>query len=248
MASRDSLEAAFARPIAHRGLHDRAAGVIENSAAAVAAAIAAGYGVEVDVQPSVDGRLMVFHDDGLERLTAETGPVAARSAAELARIGLAGSAAGDRIWTLDDLLDLAGGRAALVIELKSRWNGDVSAARTLGRRLAAYGGPAVAKSFDPAMVAALRRAAPALPRGIVGCAFADRHWDPMPAAMRFRLRNLAHWPLTRPDFLSWQVADLPALAARVTGVPVMSWTVRTAADRARAARLADQIVFEGFSA
>ena len=70
-------------PIAHRGLHDAGSGVIENSLSALAAAAAAGYGIELDVQLSADGEAMVFHDYALDRLTAETGPVRARTAAAL---------------------------------------------------------------------------------------------------------------------------------------------------------------------
>jgi len=77
-----SLDPAFlARPLAHRGYHDRAAGRVENSRAAFEAAVAAGYGIECDLQLSSDGVPMVFHDYALHRLTGETGPVAQRTAA-----------------------------------------------------------------------------------------------------------------------------------------------------------------------
>ncbi|WP_269843278.1 glycerophosphodiester phosphodiesterase family protein, partial [Brevirhabdus pacifica] len=77
-------------PLAHRGLHDRAQGRPENSLAAFRAAIEAGFGIELDVQPSADGRAMVFHDETLDRLTARKGPVAALPAEELGRIPLSG--------------------------------------------------------------------------------------------------------------------------------------------------------------
>ena len=85
-------------PIAHRALHDRAQGRIENSAQAVKAAVAAGYGIEVDLQLSSDGVPMVFHDEALDRLTEESGPIITRTAADLGRIRLKGSA--DTIPTL----------------------------------------------------------------------------------------------------------------------------------------------------
>ncbi|HPG03910.1 MAG TPA: glycerophosphodiester phosphodiesterase family protein, partial [Rhodoblastus sp.] len=97
-----------ARPIAHRGLHDRAAGRIENSASAARAAVEHGFAIECDVQLSADGEAMVFHDFRLDRLTGESGPVRARSAAVLSRIALAGST--DGIPTLPEFLDLIGGR------------------------------------------------------------------------------------------------------------------------------------------
>ena len=63
----------MARPIAHRGLHDAASGIIENTAGAVRAAVAGGYGIEVDLQLSADGEAMVHHDAALGRLTEGDG-------------------------------------------------------------------------------------------------------------------------------------------------------------------------------
>ncbi len=111
------LPSAFlGRPLAHRGLHDRKSGVIENSRAAIKAAVAAGYGVEIDLQQSADGEAMVFHDDVLDRLTAETGPISARNARELAGVSLKDGAEG--IPTLAEILDIVRGRSALLIEFK----------------------------------------------------------------------------------------------------------------------------------
>ncbi len=92
MSSRSpDLPAAFlGAPIAHRGLHDRARGVVENSRAAAEAAIAAGYGIELDVQLTADGEAMVFHDDAMPRLTGEPGLVRDYTAAALGRIALPG--------------------------------------------------------------------------------------------------------------------------------------------------------------
>src|SRR5690606_2594929 len=105
-------------PIAHRALHDRAAGRIENSPAAIRAAIDHGYAIEIDLQLSQDGVPMVFHDEDLERLTEETGPVNARPAAALQAIRLAGG--GDGIPSLAEVLALVAGRVPLLIELKDQ--------------------------------------------------------------------------------------------------------------------------------
>lgn len=238
-----------ARPIAHRGLHDRAAGVIENTPTAVAHAVEAGFSAEIDVQISADGEAVVFHDETLDRLTEACGPVSALPLAELRRVAFRETQ--DGIFTLDDCLDLVGGRQALVVEVKSSFGGDMRLAARVAERLRARGGPVAAKSFDPRVVATLRRLAPSLPRGIVGEAFADDdpHWAGLSARRRFAARNLLHWPATRPDFLSWSVRDLtrPAVRlARAAGRPVMTWTVRSPEDQARAALNADQMVFEGF--
>jgi glycerophosphoryl diester phosphodiesterase len=251
MAARPSLAWLVARPIAHRGLHDAAAGLIENSLSAADAAIAGGFGIECDVQLSADGEAMVFHDFVLDRLTGETGTLNARTADTLAGIALKGS--GDTIPTLAALLDRIAGRVPLVIEIKSRFDGDLA----LTRRTAAIvteraRQPIVFKSFDPAVVTALRDLAPAIPRGIVAMNDYDRYPDyaHLDAAEKHALANLLHFEESQPDFLSWKVADLPSaapfLCRKALGLPLMSWTVRTPQEREKAARHADQMVFEGF--
>ena len=240
-----------ARPIAHRGLHDAAAGVIENSIPAAQAAIAGRFGIECDVQLSADGEAMVFHDFVLDRLTEKAGTVASLKADALAAITLKGSQA--RIPTLSDFLGVIAGRVPVVIEIKSRFNGDLALTRRAAEVVSDHAGqPIVFKSFDPDIVTALRELAPAVPRGIV--AMNDYSYDDyahLDAARRHAMANLLHFGESRPDFLSWKVVDLesaaPYLCRNALGMPLMSWTVRTAADRERAARHADQMVFEGFT-
>lgn len=247
VAARPWPDGLIARPVAHRGLHDAARGIIENTAGAIDAAIAGRYGIEVDLQISGDGEAMVHHDDALGRLTDGDGRLAEMSAAELKRVPFRASA--ERMLTLPELLDRVGGRVALVLELKSRFDGDDRLVARVARALASYAGPVAAMSFDPAMVAALRRIAPHLRRGIV----AERRFAELPprsAAWRGpALAHLLHAPMTRPDFVAYCVDDLPAPATRVArllGLPILTWTVRTAAQRKRAAQHADQMIFEGF--
>ena len=120
MSSRSpELPAAFlAAPIAHRGLHDRAAGVVENSRAAFAAAIAAGYGIEMDIQRSADGEAMVFHDDEMPRLTGLPGLVHDYTVAQLSATPLLDG--GETVPTLAEVLALVAGRAPLLIEIKDQ--------------------------------------------------------------------------------------------------------------------------------
>src|SRR5687768_13435197 len=72
-----------ARPVAHRGLHDAARGVIENMPGAITAAIAGNFAIEVDLQLTSDGEAMVHHDDALGRLTEGSGTLLGKTAAEL---------------------------------------------------------------------------------------------------------------------------------------------------------------------
>lgn len=211
--------------------------------------MASGFGIECDVQLSSDGEAMVFHDFGLDRLTAQTGHVNAWTAVDLSALTLGGGR--DRIPTLPAFLDRIAGRVPLIIEVKSRFDGDERLAARVAAICAGRPHPIALKSFDPAAVAALRRLAPERPRGIVAqCEYIGGEWDALPGPRRREMANLLHWPETRPDFLSWRVGDLPAaapfLARRLAGVPVMAWTVRDQATAAAARPHADQIVFEGF--
>lgn len=238
-----------ARPIAHRGLHDRDAGRAENTIGAAEAAIARGFAIECDIQLSADGDAMVFHDGELDRLTETAGPVRDRTAAELGALPVAGTA--DRIPTLTSFLDRIGGRTPVVIEVKSRFDGDERLARRMAGVLAGRSAPIAAKSFDPAIVSLLRRIAPDLPRGIVAQSrYEEAEWLRLDPARRHGMANLLHWGETEPDFLSWRGRDLPAgppfLARRLAGAPIMTWTIRSLDDARCVGAHADQIVFEGF--
>ena len=238
-----------ARPVAHRGLHGAAAGVVENTASAFAAAAAAGYGIELDVQITADGEAMVHHDAALGRLTDGEGRLAARAAPALKRAPFRGTT--DRMMTLGDVCDLVGHRVPLLVEIKSRFDADARLARRVIDVLQWYGGRAAAMSFDPYQLEALRAAAPSLPRGIVAeRRFRDEDAPPLNTMQTWALARLLHAWRTRPHFVAYRVADLPdaapLLSRRVFGVPVLAWTVRTPEDRERAARWADAMIFEGF--
>src|SRR5215468_1686267 len=87
-----------ARPVAHRGLHDAARGIVENMPAAARAAIAGTFAIECDIQLSADGEAMVYHDDELDRLTEGSGPLRAKSATELKAVTFKATA--ERMMTL----------------------------------------------------------------------------------------------------------------------------------------------------
>lgn len=238
-----------ARPIAHRGLHDARNAVVENTRGAFARAIAENYAIECDLQLAGDGEAVVFHDETLDRLMAATGRVCGHSACELQ--AMAFKSGPDRIQTLSELLDQVQGRVPLVIELKSLWDGNEALARRAVAAVSNYGGPFCLMSFDPAVIQAVRRLAPDLIRGIVADSFTDEEYDHLPEAERTRLRELAHLGQTEPDFISYYWRELPFPAVtrfREAGHPVISWTVRSAADVPAALRVSDQITFEGFQA
>ena len=234
----DALAALGAKPFAHRGRHSAERGSVENSRAAFEAAIAEGYGIELDVQLSRDGVAMVFHDAELDRLTGEAGQVAERNADDLGRVRL--REGGETIPRLVEVLDQVAGRAPLLIEAKAPRGWAVDLASAAADALEGYTGPHGVMSFNPEVPAWFRRYRPDQLRGLV-----------ISRAQRLGIRGdlgrrFAMWR-ARPSFLAADVRDLPyplTARARSRRVPVYAWTVRTPAAEAIVAAHADQRIFE----
>jgi len=241
------LDWLIARPIAHRGLHDASAGIIENTQSAIEAAVAAGYGIEVDLQVTADGDAMVHHDEVLGRVTDGRGRIDAFTAAELKHVAFRATA--DRMLTIGELCDLVSGRATLVLELKSRCDRDPRLVSRIAKVLAAYAGPAAAMSFDPWQVGMLRAFAPVLPRGMVAQG-RHRGSERDGGDQNHGLAYLRRAAAARPQFIAYAVDDLPAAAPlllrHVLRLPLLTWTIRNAKERQLAQRWADQMIFEGF--
>jgi glycerophosphoryl diester phosphodiesterase len=243
------------RPIAHRGLHDKAKGVIENTLASAEAAIAGGFAIECDIQLSADGQAIVFHDETLDRLTDASGPLSSRSGDEMATVRIRGS--GESPPTFAAFLRKIAGRTPIICELKSRFDGDWRIAHGAAALAADYDGPLAFKSFDHDLVAYLRLRRPhmALLRGpcpigiLAQASYGDPDWSFLSAEQKRDWTDFDHYDLARPDFLSWNVDDLPHkipfLLKELRGAPVMAWTVRTGSQREAARKWADQIVFDG---
>lgn len=239
-------------PVAHRALHDVARGRPENSRAAIRAAIAAGYAIEIDLQLSSDGCPMVFHDDDLDRLTDESGPVRARTCAELRQIPLKGGD-GEGIPDLAEVLDLVAGQVPLLIEVKDQ---DGQMGRNVGALEAAavkvldgYQGDIALMSFNPHSVAELARLAPGIARGIVTSAYVPDEWPELPRAVCHDLRNIPDFERSEACFISHEASDLArprVQALRDAGVPVLCWTITSPAEEAEARALADNVTFEGY--
>ncbi|WP_333828262.1 glycerophosphodiester phosphodiesterase family protein [Pararhodobacter sp.] len=245
------------RPIAHRALHDLTQNRPENSLAAVQAAVEAGYGIEIDLQPSADGIAMVFHDATLDRMTSETGPVADRSAAELAAIAL-NHGAGTGMPTLTEVLRAVAGRVPLLIEVKDQSGslGPVDGAleRAAVDALEGYEGPVALMSFNPHSVAALAEAAPHIARGLTTYAFPASDFpqaqeNPALEARRAALAAIADYERTGASFISHQWADLtrPRVAElKAQGAAILCWTIRSPEQEAQARRIAQNITFEQY--
>ena len=238
-----------ARPVAHRGLHDRARGIIENMPGAAQAAISGNFGIECDIQLSADGEAMVHHDDALGRLTDGSGDLLGLTSRELKAVKFKDTA--EQMMTLGDLCALVDGRVPIIIEVKSHFDGDRKLVTRMAKVLQTYAGPVAGMSFDPDQVVALREIMPGLLRGIVAeRQYTEADWPEASPAQRRGMLHLRHAWRTRPQFVAYWVNELPSfapwIARHVFGLPLLTWTVRTPEQRDRAARYADQMIFEGF--
>lgn len=242
----------FLRPIAHRGLHDAARGRVENTAPAFEAAIAKGYGIECDLRAGAGGLPLVFHDATLGRLIAgHKGPIAEVTASEARRLRY--KACDTHILSFAELLDLVDDRVPLLVEIKSEWQPpDAPFLRKVAKLASGYQGPLALMSFDPGVMAVLRDLAPAVPRGIVSGSYRGSGWWNR-AVSRTRaaaLRDLHESAAAAPSFYAYEIDALPTpvteYARHIHGLPVFTWTVRTAKQRATAAKWADTAIFEGF--
>lgn len=245
MAAPDWLTA---RPIAHRGYHDSTSGRIENTISAVSAALDHRFSIELDLQLTGDEQVVAFHDYQLDRLTESTGRVDQLGLSALRATRLRDSH--ERIPTLDEVLEEVAGRVPLFLELKSSWTSDRRLERAVAAVLTNYAGPVAVMSFDPMAVREVRRLAPHLPRGLVAGLFKSLEEHSPPPHYVFAFRQLLPAGIALPHFIAYEVSALPATAPlmirHVFNLPLLTWTVRTPAEREIAGRWADQMIFEGF--
>jgi glycerophosphoryl diester phosphodiesterase len=224
------------QPYAHRGLHRGA--VIENSRAAYRAAIAAGHGIETDVQAARDGEAMVFHDATLDRLTDAQGEIAAHTPDELAKIQLRGTT--ETIPQLPEMLAIVASKVPLLIEIKAKGTRVAPLCLSVRRALEGYTGPVAIMSFNPLVGAWFREHAPRLVRGLVVSEENKRN-------LKGAFERWSAMATAKPDFLACDVRDLPSKFAgkvRARGIPVLTWTVRDADAERRAFAHADEAIYE----
>jgi glycerophosphoryl diester phosphodiesterase len=246
--------AAFLRPIAHRGWHDKAKGRLENTAPAFRAAIEKGYGIECDLQGAADGTPMVFHDAKLDRLVEASGPISAYAAGSLTGLRYRGQ--DERILSFGELLDLVGGRVPLLVEVKRNGTPRPELLENIARQASAYRGPIALMSFDRGIVAAFGELAPGVPRGLV---IGGRQLIASLLAGRTRRREspaaAARLFASAPEGVAFYAVEIKLaavarswMARRGQELPLFTWTVRTLRQRVRAARWADAPIFEGYEA
>lgn len=212
---------------------------------AIAAALAAGFPIEIDVQCTADNQALVFHDSGLERMTGFSGVVCQTSSQQTGKLHLGNSTEAPPL--LEDVLDLVQGQVGLLVEIKNSGRSG-SLEKTVGRILADYNGPLAIQSFNTLTLNWFAKHYPSLLRGHLSCTFdTDRT---MTGWQKFLLKNYAGIGLSRPHFIAYNFRDLPMLVPtllrRVFRLPLLGWTARTAEEYHTARQRTDNVIFEGF--
>ena len=217
-----AMDAVLLCDYAHRGLYGN--GIAENSLAAFSLAALRGFGIELDVQLSRDGVVMVFHDDTLQRMTGELGRLRDFSAEELGALSLDGT--DQTIPTLAQVLSVVDGRVPLLIEMKGE-SFDTSLCDKLLQELQGYQGAYCIESFNPLL---LRRMRALLPGATYGLLYTNVCREKKKrSVLNMLLTAMALNVVARPDFIAYNQKDRSALPVWLTTklyrAPCFVWTV-----------------------
>lgn len=240
------------KPVAHRGLHDLANGIPENSPSAFERACKHDLAVECDIQLSGDDVPMIIHDATTDRVTGQTGTVSQISAGQIGRIPLTGSKHNDTTLRFDELLTLVNSRVPIAVEMKPQGSPerDVLMAQKAAEITKDYNGPLAFISFSPKLLQQVRKAGFRGPLGIVVARFNDdKAKKHLTLWQRFSMRHMLHYPITRFHFVDCDHTALKMTMVRLFrafGMPVAAWTITSPEEAKAAAEHCDQIAFEGY--
>jgi glycerophosphoryl diester phosphodiesterase len=226
------------RNFAHRGLYGESQQPPENSLAAFSKAVSLGYGIELDLRLTMDGSVVVMHDDELSRMTGIEGRVSETDYAELKKLTLLDSSEGIPLFS--EVLSLISGRVPVIAELKRGPYGK-AICRRVTDELRDYAGPVCVESFDPTIVAWFKRNAPDMLRGLLVQSTKRNRKDMNPAAAGALSMGLANF-LARPQFIahSMERKTLPIKLCEGMGVMRVAYTARDE----RAEKRNDAVIFE----
>ena len=225
---------------AHRGLHGGS--IPENSLAAFALAAEKGHGVELDVQLSKDGKVMVFHDYSLSRMTGRDALLSDLTADELKELRLAGT--DEKIPYLTEVLDTIGGRVPILVELKGE-STDTSVCPPTNEILSSYKGKYCVESFNPILLRWYRKNRPDVMRGIL-VTNAVKEKKKL-SLLNFALTNLLTNILCRPDFVAYDIrygSLSNDICTKCYDAPAFAWTVRNEDDYYKAREYGANVIFE----
>lgn len=232
--------------IAHRGLFDNTSNAPENSMPAFARAVAAGYGIELDVQMTADKKLVVFHDWTMQRMAGVDLRITETTYDELCRYPLGQSQ--EVVPLFEDVLRLVDGKVPMIIEIKVGFSWKETT-KAIAEMLKHYSGVYCMECFHPFALGWYKRNHPEILRGLLSMDYAK---DPVriPAPVKLVLTNLYLDFIARPDFISYHFCDDKKYGFRLCrhlfGAKTAAWTIRSEADLTYAAKNFDIFIFDSF--
>ncbi len=244
MTKRSQMKPFLGTMWAHRGLHCVEKGVPENSMAAFRLAVKEGYGIELDIHLTRDGKVVVFHDDTLDRICGKKGKIEDMDWEELKQCYLSGTS--ERIPLFSEVLTYINGRVPLLIEVKQPTK-DTHICAKLAALLDEYQGAYLVQSFNCLVLGWLRKNRPGILRGQLSSDLVKSDKAPH-YILRFCVKYLLSNCYGKPDFVSYKLKDSHNislwLVQHLFGAPVAVWTLRTEDELREAQRRFDMYIFE----
>ena len=186
--------------IAHRGLHDKV--IPENSMLAFKKALKKELAIELDLQLTKDGEVIVFHDRNLKRMTGLAKNVDECLFSDIKNIKLNGSK--ENIPLFQDVLNLVAGKVFLDIEIKHyRWTRKL--VNKVSNILKDYNGLYSIKSFNPLISYLYKKKNPNIACGVL---VGNLDKANIPKIIKNILLNINYLWFYKPDFVAYNVGEV----------------------------------------
>lgn len=228
--------------IAHRGFFDNQNGIPENSISAFKKAIENNYIIELDVHLLKDGKIVVFHDDNLKRMTGIDKPIKDCTYEKIKKLRLLET--NEKIPLFQDVLKLVDGKVAILIELKyDEKVGKLE--KELTKILKNYNGKFAVQSFNPMSVNWFRKNAPEIIRGQLASEFEN---SKMSSSRKFLMSNMFFNIITKPDFIAYDVKSIDKIFCKLNkNMKIIGWTVKDKRTYAKYVEICDNLICENFN-
>ena len=229
--------------IAHRGLFDREK-IPENSMLAFDKALEKGYSIEIDVNMTQDGYIVVFHDNSLKRMTGIKNDITTMTLSEIKKLKLLGTE--NKIPTFEDVLLQVAGKVPILIEVKpnSKYK---ELMKKLINLLEKYNGKYSIQSFDPRIVYWLKKNTPHISRGQIS---SKNIREVKSRILKILLGKMVFNIITKPNFISYQYLSINKKfykKQKNKGREVIAWTLKNKEDYEKIRDNCDMVIFENES-
>lgn len=230
--------------VAHRGLHDISKGIPENSMLSFKNAISHSFAIEIDIHITKDDKVVIFHDDNLQRVCGEKGIIEQMTYEQLSGFKLSGT--DEKIPLLEQLLEICKEDTILVIEYKCSPRNYLKLCKTADKILSKYNVKYIVQSFNPLAMRWYKKNRPEISRGQLSTNFAkEKSKSAIEIILGFLLLNF----LSRPDFISYEAKYFDSLPRRLcilTGAIPAAWTIRSQSELESVKDKSRIYIFENF--